>query len=88
MTLTDDNAIDIQYEAQTDKETVVNLTNHSYFNLSGDANNTILDHQLMINAMHLLPVDDTFMTTGEIASGGYSHGFQGAHSCGRAHRPI
>ena len=42
ITLTDDNAIDIQYEAETDKETVVNLTNHSYFNLSGDANNTIL----------------------------------------------
>ncbi|HBT85767.1 MAG TPA: galactose-1-epimerase, partial [Porphyromonadaceae bacterium] len=38
MILTDDNAIDIQYEAETDKETVVNLTNHSYFNLSGDAN--------------------------------------------------
>lgn len=68
MTLTDDNAIDIQYEAQTDKETVVNLTNHSYFNLSGDANNTILDHQLMINADAFTPVDDTFMTTGEIAS--------------------
>lgn len=67
MTLTDDNAIDLQYEADTDKETVVNLTNHSYFNLSGDANNTILDHRLMINADAFTPVDDTFMTTGEIA---------------------
>lgn len=67
MTLTDDNSIDLQYEAETDKETVVNLTNHSYFNLSGDANNTILDHQLMINADAFTPVDDTFMTTGEIA---------------------
>lgn len=66
MTLTDDNAIDLQYEADTDKETVVNLTNHSYFNLSGDANNTILDHRLMINADAFTPVDDTFMTTGEI----------------------
>jgi aldose 1-epimerase len=66
ITLTDDNAIDIQYEAETDKETVVNLTNHSYFNLSGDANNTILDHLLMINADQFTPVDDTFMTTGEI----------------------
>ncbi len=66
MTLTDDNAIDLQYEAETDKETVVNLTNHSYFNLSGDANNTILDHLLMINADQFTPVDDTFMTTGEI----------------------
>ena len=66
MTLTDDNAIDLQYEAETDKETVVNLTNHTYFNLSGDANNTILDHLLMINADQFTPVDDTFMTTGEI----------------------
>ncbi len=67
MHLTDDNAIDIQYEAQTDKETVVNLTNHSYFNLSGDANNDVLNDLLMINADHFTPIDDTFMTTGEIA---------------------
>ena len=66
MTLTDDNAIDLQYEAETDKETVVNLTNHSYFNLSGDGNSTILDHLLMINSDSFTPVDDTFMTTGEI----------------------
>ena len=66
MTLTDDNAVDIQYEAVTDKETVVNLTNHSYFNLSGDANNSILNDVLMINADSFTPVDDTFMTTGEI----------------------
>ena len=68
MTLTDDNAVDIQYEAVTDKETVVNLTNHSYFNLSGDANNSILNDVLMINADSFTPVDDTFMTTGEIAT--------------------
>lgn len=67
MTLTDDNAIDLQYEAETDKETVVNLTNHSYFNLSGDGK-TILDDLLMINADEFTPVDDTFMTTGEILS--------------------
>ncbi len=66
MNLTNDNAIDIQYEAETDKETVVNLTNHSYFNLSGDANNTILDHLLTVNADEYTPVDDTFMTTGKI----------------------
>lgn len=66
MTLTNDNAIDLQYEAETDKETVVNLTNHSYFNLSGDANNTILDDLLVINADEYTPVDDTFMTTGKI----------------------
>ena len=68
MTLTDDNAVDIQYEAVTDKETVVNLTNHSYFNLSGDANNSILNDVLMINADSFTPVDDAFMTTGEIAT--------------------
>ena len=67
MTLTDDNAIDLQYEATTDKETVVNLTNHSYFNLSGDANNTILNDSLTIHADAFTPVDETFMTTGEIA---------------------
>lgn len=66
MTLTDDNALDIQYEAETDKETIVNLTNHSYFNLSGDANNSILNDVLTINADSFTPVDDTFMTTGEI----------------------
>ena len=67
MTLTDDNAIDLQYEATTDRETVVNLTNHSYFNLSGDGNNTILGDLLTINADAFTPVDETFMTTGEIA---------------------
>lgn len=66
MTLTDDNAIDIQYEAKTDKETIVNLTNHSYFNLSGNPKNTILDDVLMINADKFTPIDSTFMTVGTI----------------------
>lgn len=66
MNLTNDNAIDIQYEADTDKETVCNLTNHSYFNLSGNPNNTILNDVLMINADTYTPVDSTFMTTGKI----------------------
>ncbi|MDR3060706.1 MAG: galactose mutarotase, partial [Dysgonamonadaceae bacterium] len=48
-TLTNDNALDIAYEATTDRPTVVNLTNHSYFNLSGDPNNTILDHILTMD---------------------------------------
>ena len=64
--LTDDNAIDIQYEAETDKETVVNLTNHSYFNLSGDANNSILNDVLFINADQFTPVDETLIPTGEL----------------------
>ena len=67
-TLTDSNALDIAYEATTDAPTVINMTNHSYFNLSGDpANHTILDDELTINAAGFTPVDDTFMTSGEIA---------------------
>ena len=64
--LTEDNAIDIQYTATTDAKTVVNMTNHSYFNLSGDPNNTICDHILYVNADNFTPVDSTYMTTGEI----------------------
>ena len=66
-TLTEDNAIDIDYEATTDKTTVINMTNHSYFNLSGDGNNSIEGNELYLNAANFTPVDDTFMTTGEIA---------------------
>lgn len=66
--LTDDNAIDIQFEATTDKKTVINMCNHSYFNLSGDANNPITDHLLYVNADTFTPVDSTYMTTGEILS--------------------
>ena len=68
-TLTEDNAIDIKYEATTDKTTVINMTNHSYFNLSGDpANHCVEDDELYINASTFTPVDDTFMTTGEIVT--------------------
>ncbi|KAA3703014.1 aldose epimerase family protein [Bacteroides salyersiae] len=66
MTLTDDNAIDIRYEAETDQPTIVNMTNHSYFNLDGDAGSNS-DHLLTIDADYYTPVDSTFMTTGEIA---------------------
>ena len=66
MKLTDDNAIDIRYEAETDKPTIVNMTNHSYFNLDGDAASNA-DHLLMVDADYYTPVDSTFMTTGEIA---------------------
>lgn len=66
MTLTSANAIDIKYEATTDKPTVVNMTNHSYFNLDGDAANNA-NHLLWIDADQYTPVDSTFMTTGEIA---------------------
>ena len=66
MTLTEDNAIDIRYEAVTDRKTVVNMTNHAYFNLSGDPARRVDDHLMYINADNYTPVDDTFMTTGEI----------------------
>ena len=65
--LTDDNAIVIAYEATTDAPTVVNMPNHSYFNLSGDPTRTILDHLLTVDADSYTPVDSTYMTTGEIA---------------------
>ena len=65
MKLTDDNAIDIRYEAETDKPTIVNMTNHSYFNLDGDAASNA-DHLLMVDADYYTPVDSTFMTTGEM----------------------
>ena len=66
MKLPDDNAIDIRYEAETDKPTIVNMTNHSYFNLDGDAARNEA-HLLTIDADYYTPVDSTFMTTGEIA---------------------
>lgn len=64
--LTDDNAIDIKYSATTDKRTIINMTNHSYFNLSGNPAQSAVDHLLYINADTYTPVDSTFMTTGEI----------------------
>jgi len=66
-TLTDDNAIDIKYEATTDKPTIINLTNHSYFNLSGNPENDVMGQFMYINADGYTPVDSTFMTSGEIA---------------------
>ena len=66
--LTDDNAIDIQYTATSDKKTIINMCNHSYFNLSGNPANTITDHVLYVNASRFTPVDSTFMTTGAIDS--------------------
>ncbi|THU36075.1 galactose mutarotase [Niastella caeni] len=65
-TLTDDNELNIDYTAETDKATPVNLTNHSYFNLTGSTENTILNHSLMINADHYTPVDTGLIPTGEI----------------------
>ena len=67
-TLTDQDELKIEYIATTDKKTVVNLTNHSYFNLTGDVANSILDHELQIDADHFTSVDSTLIPTGEITS--------------------
>ncbi len=65
--LTEENSIEISYNATTDKKTVLNLTNHSYFNLSGAGSGTINDHLLTINADKFTPVDSTLIPTGVLA---------------------
>jgi aldose 1-epimerase len=66
--LTDDNELRIDYEAKTDKPTILNLTNHNYWNLTGDAKaNNILAHELLINAQKYVVVDDESIPTGELA---------------------
>ncbi len=64
-TLTNDNMLLVEYTATTDKTTIVNLTQHSYFNLSGNLNTSILDHELSINADTFLPLDANQIPTGE-----------------------
>ena len=80
-TLTDDNAIQIDYAATTDKDTPINLTNHSYFNLAGGGE--VLNHKIMINANKYTPTDDTLIPTGELKNvKGTPFDFTKAHAIG------
>jgi len=67
-TLTEENELKIEYSATTDKETVVNLTNHSYFNLAGAGNGDILEHQVVLRADKFTPVSESLIPTGELRS--------------------
>ena len=67
-TLTDDNRLDIRYGAVSNAPTVINMTNHSYFNLNGDGNTSILNHLLTIYADRYTPIDGTFLPIGTIES--------------------
>ena len=65
-TLTNNNELKINYEATTDKDPVINLTHHSYFNLAGEGNGDILNHRVTINATRFLPTDAGSIPTGEL----------------------
>lgn len=66
--LTNDNALTIKYEGETDKTTIVNLTNHAYFNLSGDAKRSVLEQEVYLNSKQLFMVDEGLIPDGNLIS--------------------
>ncbi len=81
---TDDNRLELTLEAQTDEPTVVNLTNHTYFNLSGHDSGPVLDHELILYASNYLPTDETLIPSGELSPvEGTPMDFTKPHSIGR-----
>ena len=66
--LTDENELEVGYRATTDAPTVINLTQHTYFNLLGEGKGDILDHELMMKADHFIPINERSIPTGEIAA--------------------
>jgi aldose 1-epimerase len=82
-TLTNKNELKIDYTASTDKDTVTNLTHHSYFNLAGEGNGDILDHRLVLKANRFVPTDAGAIPTGELRNvAGTTFDFRTAHAIG------
>ncbi len=81
--LTNQNTLRIEYEARSDKDTVINITNHNYYNLAGEGSSTINNHQLTINGGHITPVDAGLIPTGKLqAVAGTPFDFTTPHAIG------